>query len=423
MAAATPREHLEQQRVEASLTGGAASDASTDSCEDQSEEEEVNEQPEVTKDRLYVLDNAKFVLIICVVLTHLLAPLEGSNLTSRLFEGARFAFMMPTFTFISGYCSSTEMNSPRKYDATLKVVSIYILAQAFWLVLARYKWWGFWDMTCFGKIIAGNAWWFVKDLDEDQNQTWRIEDWLRPYFHLWYLFCLIWWRIILPYWWRLKYPLVTAWIVAALFCAYDMYRADPFHTWMVDLSYVVAWFPLFCFGTTAKQANWKMWNNPMSALVGFLAICSIAWIPIVFKPPGVFTNGVIWAYGTSLTNFIGEGFWPNTLMFAIRLAVPLAHGMCIWGFLHIMPRGNLPVITKGGERCLANYILHPLGGCLISLLGVYGPKCDGKNLPAWSELWIIMFSIVSSIFWTSRWVWMVVWPLCDPPVHLLLRSP
>merc|ERR1712066_890259 len=86
----------------------------------------------------------------------------------------------------------------------------------------------------------------------------------------------------------------------------------------------------------------------------------------------------------------------NLFMVLLRLVVPLAHMVGIWGFLHMVPRRRLPVITGCGERCLANYVFHLLGGMLISYAGVYGSSCDGKDAPFWAEPAIVVFSIASS---------------------------
>mmetsp|Transcript_51931 Transcript_51931/g.151300 ORF Transcript_51931/g.151300 Transcript_51931/m.151300 type:complete len:437 (+) Transcript_51931:85-1395(+) len=418
-------EDVSPQADDASATSDSDADTTEDSATTDSEAQVVEpaQKKKSEPGRLYVLDNAKFILIVCVVLTHFLAPLAGDKLFSRCFEGARFAFMMPTFTFISGYCSSTELKTAHKVDANMKVFVIYTLAQAFWLVVARYRWGGVWDTMCFGKILHGNAWFFVKDR-ENGMQIWDLEDFSKPYFHLWYLWCLCWWRICLPYWWRLRYPLITVWIFAAAFSAYDMYRADPFQTWMPDVQYVVSWYPLFCLGTKAKEMKWELWHHPHAHLIGAMVIFAIAWLPIMFYMPGPYNNGVIWAYGTSLENIFGPGMWGNTLLFGCRLLVPLAHAVCIWGFLHVVPWDSTPLITRGGERCLSCYIFHPIGGCLLSLIGAYGPgpDCNASHAPWWSESVVIAFSIMSALFWTAGPVWKFLSPICDPPVHLLFRK-
>jgi len=373
--------------------------------------------------RMCVLDNAKFVLIVCVVLTHLLAPLEGSHMFSRTFAGARFAFMMPAFTFISGYCSSPDVSKPPKLHGNLKVIAIYALAQLMWLVLARYEWWGLWRSTCWGNMIYGNAAEFRTGAESGTHQQWKLEDWGHPFFHLWYLFSLIFWRLALPYWWRLHYPVVTSWVAAALFCGLNLYQADPFSSWMLDVKYIVAYFPLFCLGVAGKQEKWELWESRWSVPAGVAAVAIIAWVPVVFAVPGDYGNGVIWAYGTRLHNLVGgEGWGGNLLMVLFRLLVPLAHVIGIWGFLHMMPRRKIWLITGCGERCLATYVFHLLGGMLISAMGVYGSSCDGQDAPFWAELAIVVFAVFSALFWSSRLMWKVLWPILDPPVHLFLRS-
>jgi len=192
---------------------------------------------------------------------------------------------------------------------------------------------------------------------------------------------------------------------------------------MIDVKYIVAYFPLFCLGVTGKQERWELWESTWSFPVGAAALAAVAWIPVVFVLPGDFSNGIIWAYGTRLHNIVGgEGWGGNFLMVLLRLAVPLAHAIGIWGFLHMMPRRKLWLVTACGERCLATYVFHIFGGMLISMVGVYGSSCDGKDAPFWAEPAILAFAVLSVLFWSSSFMWKVLWPILDPPVHLILRS-
>merc|ERR1712232_4468 len=90
------------------------------------------------KARLYVLDNAKFFLTLGVVGTHLGGPFIGAIGFFSYYQAATFAFLMPVFACISGYCSSPDFSSLRKVDGVIKVIAIYVLAQTLYLLLIRF---------------------------------------------------------------------------------------------------------------------------------------------------------------------------------------------------------------------------------------------------------------------------------------------
>merc|ERR1712217_543975 len=118
-----------------------------------------------------------------------------------------------------------------------------------------------------------------------------------------------------------------------------------------------------------------------------------------------------------------------SMTFIVRLLVPFAQIIAVWGILHVIPHGEVSIISSCGERSLANYIFHPVSGLVASWIGIYGSdggdpftKCTSPHgFPSWGPVVLALFIILQSLFWMSPWVWKAVWPICDPPIQWILQ--
>lgn len=396
---------------------------------DQQAGKAVADRPKPPRD--WVLDNTKFFLTMCVVGTHTTGVFVGERHFSTWFHDAMFVLMMPTYVFISGYCSSPDFSRIKKVDGVIKVAAIYFLAELFWLLVVFYGG-PLTNTTFFGWVIHGASAQFTHE-PQPGGRLWKAEDWMMPYWQLWYLLFLVFWRLMLPFWWRLKFPLVSAWLFGAIFVGFKFNPtyAAPGVVYFLDVDGILGWFPLFCLGTVAKERGWRLWESRWSRPAGLAVLLLFAWIPTVNNRPQdnpLFgRNSQIWHYEGNLDDLndvTGTGFGGCCLKTLVRLAVPLVHAFCIWGCLHVMPRREWRIITSFGSRSLANYIFHPLSGLLFSYLGLYGPNdgiWDMKRAPAWAEAAIVPLIVLTSLFWMSPWVWKLLWPILDPPIHWILK--
>jgi len=379
---------------------------------------EVKSEPKkAEKQRLYLLDNAKFILNICVAVEHLAPCLgcEGRPMFHSVYGSGLKIFMMPTWTFISGYCSSSDLSNVRKVDGCIKVIAIYVLSQLFWLLMSRYAdaWYG---TTKWGMELsrAGHAY---------SVSPWKVEDWLVPFWQLWYLRDLAVWRLVLPFWARLKYPLLSAWVVSSFVDSFYLYGGTFDTGGMVNrLSLDMIWmyFPLYYFGTMAKERKWEVQEGLRYRIAGIIVLTACIAVPIL-EPPDM---DAIWRFdghSSIVASLTGEGFFGNSLQMLVRLMAYIIIAAAVVAFLHVIPRRNVPVMTNFGERSLANYIFHPMSGMFLSYVGVYGANAQGASHPPWGPWLGLLLGVVTSVFWMSPWVWHVVWPICDPPIHYLLK--
>jgi len=385
------------------------------------------------KPRLYVLDNAKFFLTLGVVGNHLGGPFIGLIGFFSYYQAATYVFLMPAFACISGYCSSPDFSTIRKVDGVIKVIAIYVLAQTMYLLLIRFgkpllvtTYWGHDMYACMGID-------FTNEFDDDGNR-WQLDDWLWPFWLLWYVFDLAVWRVMLPFWSRLRYPLVCA-VFLGPFVATFGNCGDP---WEMIFGY----WPLYVLGAHAKQQNWELWpSSVVNRLLGLAILVSMTLFPVVTRmfyidaDEGASNiNGEIWHFLNGLKDMCdGDGYNCLSLRFITRLLVFVGQALAVWGFLHVVPHSQIPVITSFGERSLVNYIFHPISALVVSWMGVYGtvgdtpsnqcPRAHGgpHNYPSWGPPTLILFIWLQGVFLMSPWVWKVVWPICDPPIHWVLK--
>ena len=139
------------------------------------------------KERDYLFDNAKGLLIFLVVLGHLieLFLFKATNSIDIMYISI-YLFHMPVFVFISGYFSKRN-NKNRILELTL----VYII----------------WQMIVFPLFIS-----IFTDTSFVKNQ----KSIFYPVWTHWYLFSLIIWRVITPYFEKIRYNFVISLVMGIL---------------------------------------------------------------------------------------------------------------------------------------------------------------------------------------------------------------
>eukprot|EP00931_Biecheleriopsis_adriatica_P037411 TRINITY_DN2144_c0_g1_i3.p1 TRINITY_DN2144_c0_g1~~TRINITY_DN2144_c0_g1_i3.p1 ORF type:complete len:451 (-),score=40.27 TRINITY_DN2144_c0_g1_i3:82-1434(-) len=364
--------------------------------------------------RFCVLDNAKFILSICVAMEHLgpcflCKPTESFE---AVWASGITMFMMPTWTFISGYCSSTDLSNVRKVDGCIKVIAIYLLSQLFWVLISRYAH-GWYSTTPFGRDDLGSAG------ARFRKSSWKVEDWLFPYWQLWYLMDLAVWRLVLPFWARLKYPLISAWLLSSIVDSFYLYSGIFEHGRLNSLTSIWMYFPLYYLGVVAKTQEWEVRHGIWYRLAGMLVFVVCVGFRPHFEPADMTLLWRFAGHSHTIVALTGSNMFGQVLQCGIRLLSYIIIACVICAFFHVVPREKVPLMTSLGGRSLANYIFHPLSGLLLSYIGIYGDGHSGT--PDWGRPVRIVLTILTSMFWMSPWVWKVVWPICDPPIHLILK--
>ena len=175
-----------------------------------------------SKGRLYYYDNAKFLLIFFVVLAHALSPLRSEFLFCNVSWSIINTFHMPTFIFISGFFAKSYISKDNslKVQRTSTYVILFIASQIL--------------VTMFEIFV-------LKDDVTPSLFSARSS--------LWFLQCLIWWHLVLPFVVRFKpWIVITVSIVIALVIGYENNCAN-----FLSLSRTFVHFPFFMLGYYCNQ--------------------------------------------------------------------------------------------------------------------------------------------------------------------------
>ncbi len=282
--------------------------------------------PKYTDDfgREFFFDNAKFMLIVLVVLAHSIAPLTRNHDTEKAIWILINSFHMPCFIFMSGYFAKSYISKDGKvkHQRLFTYIMYYLFAQVV--------------MTLFEYFVLG-----YKDIN--------ISVFL-PRQGVWYLLSMIIWFTILPYVSKIKIPVVIGFaFVFGLLVGYDT-KAGRF----LSICRTINHFPFFMMGFYFNK-EWlfkirSKWTKLLSAvvLVGFFVLA-------YFNSDIIATRLLECSYDyydSILKLFTEVPFmWVNRLIFYIIAVILCA------AFLTLVPRTKT-FFTRFGSRTLQVYILH-----------------------------------------------------------------
>lgn len=201
------------------------------------------------------LDTLKGVLIILVILGHLIGEC-GSGVINGGVRTFIYTFHMPLFILISGYLSKIVNNKTDFWKGLLHIAIPLGIFQAINIVL----------------LIL-----FQRDIG--------LSILVVPYWTLWYLLSLLFWRIMLQYSPAklLGKPLLYLSIAlgVSIFCGLMQ------HGRLLSVQRTLNFFPFFLFGYYIRQGSFtsKLWSDAVS--VGFICLISALIAFGLFPPPQI----------------------------------------------------------------------------------------------------------------------------------------
>lgn len=278
------------------------------------------------KERIYLWDNLKFVLITCMVIGHFADEYVESSYVCRSIYLFLYAFHMPVFMFISGLFY-------RKGNVVKKCLFYCSLGYLQKIMFA-----------VFDRIFTGTA---AFDVFSDMGMPW-------------FLFVLAIYTALMYFLQNVnsKYLLAFA-LVLACFAGYDKNIAD-----FLYLSRTIVFFPFYLLGTMTdgtrvlayrQRYGVKNSQNRKAALLiaGVCAVILLTWVYLAFARQDVFY--------VLRPLFTGRNPFPKAL---IPIG-PLARALCyvitfltgaavVW----LMPPVKLPGISRMGTHSLCVYFWH-----------------------------------------------------------------
>lgn len=267
--------------------------------------------------RDYYFDNAKFLLIILVVLAHSLTPVKKDSFFLSSLYSLIFTFHMPCFVFISGYFMKYSKNASKQ---VVQFMKLYVIMQTLYFLV----------MNILGDGV------------ELRYST--------PYFTYWFLLSSSIWYMVFPYVKDIKGILPISFIIAILI-GYDNGFGATF-----SFSRTIVFFPYFLLGYFTKR---ETLINIKNSYKKYIVLGTCALIALVFIGQG--WNLDTFLHGKYSYDKLGFNEWYAGLYRGITYGISIIYGL---GFFMLVPEKEAPY-SKLGTQTLQVYLSH---GIIIKVL-------------------------------------------------------
>ena len=275
------------------------------------------------KQRLFIFDSIKFLLIFLVVFGHMMESNRAISFNSQLY-GWIYLFHMPLFTFISGFFSKQYDDKSIFWKGEIRLLETLAV---FHIGSILFK------IVVLGKSIG-------------------LADLVIPGYGSWYLLSLIYWRYILqciPDKW-----IHTTWLLLGSIAISLLGGYVPIGG-VLSIQRTFTFLPFFLIGYVIKERqcfdNIRM--NPFVATIIIVGLTAVVLPLCNYENGGEEIHSVM--MGT-YSYFKGDDFISNPLLsrcvFIISSAI-----MCL-SILSVFPQKEIPYVTKYGKDTLFFYVYH-----------------------------------------------------------------
>ncbi len=313
-------------------------------------------------------DNAKFLLIACIILGHVIEPIENFSNTVQIIYTILYTFHIPLFVFISGIFSKAELSLKNIGNLTLSILLPYLLYQVFFSLF----------------IWIGSG---LKDFNISL---------LFPHNIAWYLLSLYTWRLLLIA--LQKIPLLILLVISMLVALLVGY-SDSIDRFL-SLSRTIVLFPFFLLGYFCKDKISWIKSRALPMYIPLIIFCIVFVLSIYFTP-----QSSHWLFHDSPYSQMDAPFFHplyRLLIFSITTTVGIS-------FLRFVPTTQI-FFSNYGRYSLYSFMLHwiiirtlttidlyPKSINLISLICIYVPIC-----------------IILTLLLSSKPVRILAMPLAEP---------
>ncbi|CAG1772201.1 hypothetical protein BAC3_02409 [uncultured bacterium] len=327
-------------------------------------------------ERNYLLDNAKIILMFLVVFGHELELTSNSLLLQTLYLFI-YSFHIPMFVLISGMLSKAELSSK---DIQKNIVSLLIPL----LVL-----------TVFYEAVE-----YIR-YGEFSHYTKNLQ----PYWLLWFLLSLFFWKLLLPIIQCFKYPVLLS-ILIGILAGYVEQTG-----YYLSLSRTFTFLPFFILGYQLKPAFFLRLQTYHKALFIIVLILAITVFSYFHDIPSR------WFYGSLSYTALNMNEWTAGF---IRLGIYGVSFIIGCSVIALLPNRTLK-ITVYGERSLYIYIWH---GFFIKLIGALGfiTWLNNKNDIATLFALLLLAALITFMLASEKLASMTNKLLFTPIKNHLLRA-
>lgn len=322
-------------------------------------------------------DNAKFLLVVLVVIGHSWGPLEDRM---RAVEAAYFilyAFHMPAFVLVCGYLSRGFIGRPDQLRKLVSGVLVpYVVFETLYAAMYTLVW----------------------------GQPFEISL-TQPRYLTWFLLALFFWRLTVPLWRALRYPMTVAVLLSLGAGVTDM-------GYDLALPRLLMFLPWFVLGLRLRPEHFaplRTANARWLAVPVLLCACVASY----WAAPRV--NGE-WL----LMQWSGEALGASTATYLlVRLALFGLAAVLMGAFLALVPR-QATVYTALGAVTMYPYLLHGLLVKTVEGRGGYDVIAAGGLL---AVTVLTVLAGVLAVLLSGASVRRVVRPLVEPRLPQWLWNP
>ncbi len=277
--------------------------------------------------RNHSIDNVRLFLIMLVVLGHIIEPLIGNHVLFKTVYLFIYLFHIPLLVAISGYVASSNPSKEKQNKSIITFTSIIIV---FTILFELFE---FFLNGHFSKYIFGVV----------------------PYWILWYLYSLLFWRLLHPLVQRLPYPIITMTIVALLagFFAPIGY--------VLGLSRTIYFFPFYLIGHSLKATPRHMFSEKFSSKwVQFLLLLLLIGVTYLCR-----NMNAEWLFGSYAYSHFAVPLWQGPI---VRGSIYIVSAISSIVFFKLVADMNQR-LAHLGRNTLYAYLWH---GFIIKALVALG---------------------------------------------------
>lgn len=347
--------------------------------------------PEAPKARIAVWDNARFVLILLVVVAHVVSTVRTQTDLGYGLYTFIYLFHMPAMIALSGLFSKADA-SPRAARSTLQLLVTWVTWETIWALI---------HFFASGRGLP---------------ESWLIA----PAWTLWFLVTLATMRILLPYIVRLRHPLLFS-ILLALAAGLSPVIGTQF-----SASRTLCFMPFFVAGWLAMNRGWfkgDWFARPKAGTrIAAAALLAVLAAAVAILAPLrkewridtwlVWRDDYAWLFDHAPVLGWAPGEWWAIALggSGMRLGFLAVAAAMTLALLLLVPRGH-SIITVWGTRTLYVYLLH---GPIVAYLRASGAVEWFGGFGAAGVVMLIAVGIAITLVLSLGWAARLFRPVIEP---------
>lgn len=325
--------------------------------------------------RIAIWDNAKFILILLVVIGHFAEQYKGNSQFFDILFTWIYAFHMPVFIFISGLFSKSTVGNeqePFRLYRILSYLCIYVLYKIAKYLLLRYG---------FAQTVRFRLFW---------------ADGLE-----WYMLSMAAWISLTVLFRRIRFSVMVPCIIGvSLLSGFENSVGDT-----VSLARIINYYLFFYLGYSLEARKvYDFLNRRTIRAFGAAAFVIFSVLVALYTRDGLCIKQYV-------RLFTGHNSYDTIRETLVNVRIPVWVCRLLWypgvlvlgtGFLSLIPRRVLPGLTSFGARTLQVYFLHRLVLDVCKYTGFLQALGHCSILGIGYPIWVLLVAVLLTLLLSSK---------------------